>query len=212
MRWLRTAVLCVVSAGSLMCAAACSSASGQQTAATAPRVTVFEGARLIVGDGSAPIERSAFVVQSNKITALGRAGEVQAPAGAVRVDLTGKTVMPAIVDTHSHIGYFDEVANKEMTDDFSRARVLDHLDRFAFSGHALIYSMGSDAPGLHRCSLQRQPQDASSICATNRKPDAFTGARYLTVGRGLAWPGTGNPRSYDVLSDRESVAGAERGA
>ena len=58
----------------------------------AQRVTLFEGARLIVGDGSAPIERSAFIVQGNRITAVGRAGEIQVPAAAVRVDLAGKTV------------------------------------------------------------------------------------------------------------------------
>src|SRR3954469_7432395 len=42
--------------------------------AQAPRVTVFEGARLIVGDGSAPIENSAFVVEGNRITQVGRKG------------------------------------------------------------------------------------------------------------------------------------------
>ena len=163
---------------------------------------MFEGARLIVGDGSAPIERSAFVVQSNKITALGRAGEVQAPAGAVRVDLTGKTVMPAIVDTHSHIGYFDELTNKEMTDDFSRARVLDHLDRFAFSGHALVYSMGSDAPDFIDARYSDDPKTFVDL-RDESEQESFTGARYLTVGRGLAWPGTGNPRSttfYPIVS------------
>src|SRR5258708_15878254 len=44
--------------------------------------TVFEGARLITGDGSAPIEDAAFVVGNSRITAVGRRGEVAAPAGA----------------------------------------------------------------------------------------------------------------------------------
>ena len=56
-------------------------------------MTLFEGARLITGDGSAPIESSAFIVQNNRFTRVGRRGEIQAPAGATRVDLTGKTVM-----------------------------------------------------------------------------------------------------------------------
>src|ERR687895_395878 len=59
---------------------------------------IFEGARLITGDGSAPIENAAFVVQGDRITAVGRRGQVTAPTGAMRVDLTGKTVMPAIID------------------------------------------------------------------------------------------------------------------
>ena len=96
-----------------------STVHGQQAAARP--ATVFENARLIVGDGSAPLERASFVVQGNRITALGRPGEIQVPASAVHVDLTGKTVMPAIVDTHSHLGYFDEVADKEDADHFTRA-------------------------------------------------------------------------------------------
>src|SRR2546426_2363266 len=64
-------------------------------------VTVFEGARLIVGDGSAPIDNAAFIVQGTRFTQVGRAGQVQVPAGARRVDLRGKTVMPAIIATRN---------------------------------------------------------------------------------------------------------------
>src|SRR4029078_10941999 len=72
---------------------------------TKSTVTVFEGARLITGDGSAPLENSAFVVDGNRFTSVGRRGDVQVPAGAAHVDLTGKTVMPTMVDLHGHIGY-----------------------------------------------------------------------------------------------------------
>jgi hypothetical protein len=47
-------------------------------------ITVFEGARLITGDGSAPIENSAFVVQGTTFTRVGRRGEVPVPAGTTR--------------------------------------------------------------------------------------------------------------------------------
>ena len=59
----------------------------------------FEGARLITGGDAAPIEDSAFVVQDHVF--CGRRGEVQAPEGAC-VDLTGKTVMPGIIEAHAH--------------------------------------------------------------------------------------------------------------
>src|SRR5215813_3717492 len=65
-------------------------------------VTVFEGARLIVGDGSAPIENSAFVIQGNGFTQVGRKGQMKVPAGAVCVDLIGKIVMLTIIDAHTH--------------------------------------------------------------------------------------------------------------
>jgi imidazolonepropionase-like amidohydrolase len=67
----------------------------------AQSVTVFEGGRVIVGDGKT-IENAAIVVTGDRITQVGPAGSVKAPAGATRVNLAGKTVMPAIVDTHVH--------------------------------------------------------------------------------------------------------------
>jgi imidazolonepropionase-like amidohydrolase len=148
------------------------------------------------------IPSSAFLVQGARITAVGRAGEIQAPPGTARVDLTGKTVMPALIDTHSHPGYFDEVKNVEVADDFSRERLLDHLDRFAFTGHALTYSLGSDAPDFIDARYSRDPAHFVDLRDESER-ESFTGARYFTVGRGLAWPGTGNPRSttfYPIVS------------
>ena len=84
----------------LFSVAACSTPVPDQ-APGATGVTVFEGARLIVGDGSAPIENAAFIVDDTRFTQVGRTGELQVPEGAVHVDLTGRTVMPAI-HRHAH--------------------------------------------------------------------------------------------------------------
>jgi imidazolonepropionase-like amidohydrolase len=65
---------------------------------------LFEGARLITFDGSAPIEDSAFLVENQKITRVGKRGALQSPAGAVHMDLSGKTVMPAKIDLHGTSG------------------------------------------------------------------------------------------------------------
>src|SRR6184192_713166 len=64
------------------------------------QVTAFEGARLIVGDGRT-IEHGTLVVDGTKIVQAG--ADVRVPAGATRVNLAGKTVMPAIIDTHVHL-------------------------------------------------------------------------------------------------------------
>src|SRR5882724_3819032 len=66
--------------------------------------TLYEGARLIAGDGQV-IENSAFVVTGNRFAQVGRKGEVALPAGGSRIDLTGKTVMPTLIDAHVHMGY-----------------------------------------------------------------------------------------------------------
>ena len=65
-------------------------------------VTAYERARLIMGNGRV-IENATLIVQDVKIAQVGRAADVRVPAGARRVDLAGKTVMPMIVDTHVHL-------------------------------------------------------------------------------------------------------------
>jgi hypothetical protein len=64
-------------------------------ASTGHQVTLYQGARLMLGDGGPPIERSAFIVEYDQFTSVGRQGEIGLPSGTTRVNLAGKTVMPA---------------------------------------------------------------------------------------------------------------------
>src|SRR5437667_8727113 len=82
--------------------------------AQTPAVTVFEGARVIIGDGRAPIENATFIVSGSRFTQVGRAGDVKVPAGATRVNLAGKTVMPTIIDTHTHLRQTREMLINEL--------------------------------------------------------------------------------------------------
>ena len=132
-------------------------------------ITVFAGARLIAGDGSAALEDSAFVVENDRFTRVGRRSDVQAPPGATRVDLTGKTVIPALVDAHSHIGYMKDLGSGP--EHYTRENILDHLHRFAYFGVAASQAMGSDFG-----ELPFQIRDEVHAGA----------ARFLTAGRGLA--------------------------
>jgi imidazolonepropionase-like amidohydrolase len=102
---------------------------------------VYEGARLIAGDGSAPIDKSAFVVQNGRITAVGRQGAIAIPAAATRVDLAGKTVIPAMINVHVHIGY--EGYTSWGAGNYTPQNVLDHLQREAYYGVAATQSVGS---------------------------------------------------------------------
>ncbi len=145
----------------------------QSTNQTAPPVTVFEGARLIVGDGSPPIENSAIWVQADRFVQVGRVGEFQVPAGAVRVDLTGQTIMPALVDAHSHIGYMKNLTSGP--ENYTREHILDHMYRFAYHGVAASQAMGSD--------FGMMPFELRDAILAGEYPDA---ARFLTAGRGLS--------------------------
>lgn len=105
---------------------------------------LFEGARLIVGDGSALLENAAFLVENGRFADVGVAGKIALPAGGVRVDLTGKTVMPAIINTHVHPGYADVIGMTNVVNNYSRERLVDHLNRMAYYGIAAALSLGTD--------------------------------------------------------------------
>jgi imidazolonepropionase-like amidohydrolase len=132
-------------------------------AQTPAAVTIFEGARLIVGDGSAPVENSAFVVDGSRITQVGRAGQLKPPDGTARVSLAGKTVMPAIIDTHTH-----------MPD--KREALIDALQRKAYYGVSAVMSLG---------------QDAGDLAFTVRDERIPGAARLFTAGRGITMPEPG---------------------
>lgn len=66
----------------------------------------FTNARIITMEGDEVIENGTLVVNENKIEYLGNTGEVNIPANAKVFDISGKTIMPGIVDAHAHIGGF----------------------------------------------------------------------------------------------------------
>jgi len=135
MRWPRITLalaIAVITVGSPRLAS-------QTRSGTGP--VLYEGARLLIGDASAPVERGAFLVQNGRFTAVGRQGAVTAPAGAARVDLSGKTVMPGMINVHVHIGY--EGYTSWGAEDYTPENVLDHLQREAFYGVVATQSVGS---------------------------------------------------------------------
>ena len=164
-------------------------------AAQTPGAAVFEGARLITGDGSPPIEDAAFVVENSRIAAVGRRGEVTVPAGAARVDLSDKTVMPAIVDAHGHPGFLDAVTGQLSKANFTRENYVDHLQRYAYHGIAATISTGTDIGDLAYRLREETIPDAALI---------------RTAGLGLAYPGSGpfdasrNDVPYAVTSADEA--------
>ncbi|MGA3326155.1 MAG: amidohydrolase [Terriglobia bacterium] len=67
------------------------------------RTLVFRGAK-VYSISNPPLEHGLVVVENGKIKAVGAEGQVAIPADATVVDVSGKVIIPGIVDTHSHIG------------------------------------------------------------------------------------------------------------
>jgi imidazolonepropionase-like amidohydrolase len=122
-------------------------------------VMAFEGARLILGDGGV-VENGTLLIDGNKIVQAGHG--VSVPAGALRVNLAGKTVMPMLIDTHVHLSPI-------------RDRLIRDLKLRAYYGVSTVLSMGLDNYDL---------LDVRG----HTMPDA---ARFLSAGRGITMPEPG---------------------
>src|SRR2546427_5400890 len=79
-------------------------AGAQAPTQTKARQVVLKGARLIDGTGRPAIENSVLVIEGKQIVAAGKAGAVSIPKDAVVEDVSGKTIMPAIINLHGHLG------------------------------------------------------------------------------------------------------------
>ncbi len=158
-------------------------------------VVAYEGATLITGDGGPPLGGGVLVVDHGVITDVGLAANVAIPEGATVVDLRGKTVMPALVDLHGHVGYQRGLGYDEAN--YTRENVIDHLNRYAYYGIGTIVSMGTD-PGDLAFQIQAEQQAGT-----------LGGARLHTAYRGFARPNAGpgaaalQASAYGVSTEEE---------
>jgi imidazolonepropionase-like amidohydrolase len=146
--------------------------TGAQTpAATAPQsgpgsanaVVAYEGGRIITGANGTAIESGTMVVNGTRIVQVGPSRQVRVPAGAIHVNLSGKTLMPAIVDTHTHLAS-------------TRDALLDQLRGKAYYGVSATMSLG---------------QDTGDVPFQVRDEIIPGAARFRTAGRGITAPEPG---------------------
>lgn len=181
--------------GLALTAVAC---SGPAPEAPLSTVVAYEGATLITGDGGPPIGGGVLVVDQGVITDVGLAANVTIPEGATVVDLTGKTVMPTLVDLHGHVGYQRGLSYDEAN--YTRENLTDELNRYAYYGVGTIVSMGTD-PGDLAFQLQAEQQAGT-----------LGGARLHTAYRGFARPNAGpgaaalRASAYGVSTEEEARA------
>ena len=142
--------------------------SAQQPSAQAPAAggatTALTGVRIIDGTGRAPIENGVVVMRDGKIVAVG-AG-VQVPAGATRLDLAGKTVMPGMINAHGHVQH--QTKTMPMREDLTR-----RLRTYASYGVTTVVSLG-----------QTSSEEQAAVIALRDEQDrgALDRARVYTSG------------------------------
>ena len=166
------AMFAVLASGAVLMAGCISPEAGREAA-----VTVFEGARLIVGDGSSPIEDAVFVVEGDRFTHVGRRADVRIPGGATRVDLSGQTVMPAFVNAHIHLAS-------------TREDRVDQLQHMAYYGAGVVVSLGLDS---------------GNVPFEMRDETVPDGARSRTAGRGITSPEPGRSEVPSWVTSEEEA-------
>lgn len=158
------------------------------------RPIVLKGALLIDGTGRPPIENSVLVVEADKVRAAGKAGSVRIPKGADVRDMSGKTIMPALINVHGHLGItsgLDQTAKN-----YTEENIEGQLNKYLAYGVATVGSFGQDRDLIYEI---RDAQRAGKI----------GGARFYTAGRGFSDAGgPSNPldRRYHAKTPDEARA------
>jgi imidazolonepropionase-like amidohydrolase len=110
-------------------------------AAVEAQTTAFTGARVIDGRGQV-IDGATIVVRDGKIAAVGPAASTTVPAGALRVDATGKTIMPGLINAHGHLTA--AVGMRNDPKGYTRENVLRQLKLYSQYGITTVFSLGDD--------------------------------------------------------------------
>lgn len=133
------------------------------SAAQAPQRTVlaFVGARVFDGSGALPIERATMIVRDGRVEAVGP--DLPVPAGAERIDVKGKTILPGLVNSHGHVG--ETRGLRSAPELYTRENLVSQLRLYARYGVTSVMSLGGDReqgfelrgeqerPGLDRARL-----------------------------------------------------------
>jgi imidazolonepropionase-like amidohydrolase len=139
-------------AGSLLCALlafACSTPAPEAPPAPPPTgEKAFVGATILDGTGAAPIVDGVLIVKDGKIRAIGPASDVVVSDGAERIDVSGRTLMPGIINAHGHVGA--TLGLKSAPEFYTDDNVARQLGLYARYGVTTVVSLGDDGDaGFH---------------------------------------------------------------
>jgi len=129
--------LTALGAGTLLALATLALPPSEAQAPAAAATIAFTNARIIDGTGRAPIERGTVVISGGRITAVGPAASTTIPAGAQRIDASGKTIVPGFINDHAHLNV-ERGATLPVRDDLVR-----RLKIYAAYGVTSTVSLGS---------------------------------------------------------------------
>jgi imidazolonepropionase-like amidohydrolase len=127
-------------------------------------LVALTGARLIDGTGRAPIQQATLLVRNGRVEAAGTSADVQIPAGAIRVNVAGKTIVPGFINAHGHVNPGNGSALPV------RDQLVTQLRLYADYGVTTVYGLGGDGP--ENVALRREQEhgtlDRARVYAAGR--------------------------------------------
>ena len=119
--------------------------------------TIITGVRVIDGLGNAPVENQDIVLAGGKIAAIGRAGSLKAPSGAIEIDGEGMTAMPGLMDLHIHTqgGWANGlIAGEAYAVTYDDESVQQRQSGYLYAGVTTVLDLGAD----HNFLLEKRRQ------------------------------------------------------
>ena len=166
-----------------------------QTPATPPKqpeaVYLLKPAHVFDGDSAQLHDDWVVLVRGEKIEAVGPAGAVKAPGEAKVIDLPGLTLMPGLIEAHSHIllhpysetSWNDQVAHEALS--LRTARATNHLRNTLLAGFTTIRDLGTEGAGYADVGLKQAVQQG-----------IIPGPRMFVVTRAIVATGSYGPKGY----------------
>jgi imidazolonepropionase-like amidohydrolase len=154
----------------------CSSAGAQTQ-------IVLKGARLIDGTGRPSVENSVLIIDGDHVVAAGKSGSIAVPKSADVRDVSGKTIIPALINLHGHLGLSTNGADS-VAGNYTEANVVNQLNKYLAYGIGTVASLGQDEDLIFKI---RDAQHEGTV----------GGARIFTAGHGfLEYTGKANPSDH----------------
>jgi imidazolonepropionase-like amidohydrolase len=141
------------------------------TAQSNTRPIALKGARLIDGTGRPATENSVLIIEGDHVLAAGKVGTVSIPQNAEVKDVSGKTIMPALINLHGHLGLSSNGADSA-AGHYTQENVVKQLNKYLSYGVATVASFGQDEDDIYKI---RDAQHAGTL----------GGAHFYTAGRGF---------------------------